>query len=42
MSKENAKNNYFSTNHAKILIKFLIKRKKKKKAKKVTSVHKWV
>jgi hypothetical protein len=34
MSKDNAKNNYFSTNYAKILNSFLIKRKKRKQAKK--------
>jgi hypothetical protein len=33
VSKDNAKNNYFSTNYAKILIKFLIKRKKEKESK---------
>jgi len=33
MSKDNAKNNYFSTNYVKNLLKFLIKRKKRKKAK---------
>jgi hypothetical protein len=42
MSKDNAKNNYSSTNHAKILIKFLIKKKKRKKAKKVAFTSKWV
>jgi hypothetical protein len=31
MSKNNAKNNYSSTNHAKVMIKNLIKRKKRKK-----------
>jgi hypothetical protein len=34
MSKDNAKNNYSSTNYAKILIIILIKRKKKKGKKK--------
>jgi hypothetical protein len=33
MSKDNAENNCFSTNYAKILIKFLIKRKKRKQKK---------
>jgi hypothetical protein len=42
MSKDNAKNNYSLTNHAKNLIKFLIKRKKRKKAKKVAFTRKWV
>jgi hypothetical protein len=40
MSKDNTKNNYSSTNYAKKLIKFLIKRKKKRKEKGFTS--KWV
>ncbi len=34
MSKDNAKNNYSSTNYAKIIIKFLIKRNEKMKVKK--------
>jgi hypothetical protein len=38
MSKDNARNNYSSTNYAKILINFLMKRKKK--GKKITSVYK--
>jgi hypothetical protein len=33
MSKDNTKNNYSSTNYAKNLIKFLIKRKEKKNKK---------
>jgi len=33
MSKDNAKNNYSSTNYAKNLIKILIKRKRKKESK---------
>jgi hypothetical protein len=42
MSKDNAKNNYSSTNYAKIIIKILIKRKRKKKSKKKTFTNKWV
>jgi hypothetical protein len=41
MFKDNAKNNYSSTNHAKNLITFLIKRKKRKKTKKVAFTSKW-
>jgi hypothetical protein len=36
MSKDNAENNYSSTIYAKNLIKFLIKRKKRKKVEKKT------
>jgi len=35
MSKDNVENNYSSTNYAKIIIKFLSKRKKGMKAKKM-------
>jgi hypothetical protein len=42
MSKDNAKNNYSSTKYAKILIKILIKRKKRKKAKRNAFTRKWV
>jgi hypothetical protein len=40
MSNDNAKNNYSSTNYVKKLIKFLIKRKKRRKRKEFTN--KWV
>jgi len=42
MSKDNVENNYSSTNYVKIVIKFLNKRKKIKKAKKKTFKCKWV
>jgi hypothetical protein len=41
MSKDNARNNYSSTNYAKILIKFLFKRKKEE-SKKHEFTSKWV
>jgi len=42
MSKNNVKKNYSSKNYIKIVIKFLKKRKKIKKAKKKTFKCKWV